>query len=671
MAKPKQKQSFEDKAFQDMKKKLDGIYSRAEKEAQAKLEEYMKKSTELDVKKLELLNAGKITQEEYNKWRASRMMGAESYKRMVAQMSENILNANRTALAYVNDLLPEAYAVGYNEIGSEPLKGISFNLVDRRTVRILTTSKKTLLPYIEVNGKKDERWNTKLLNSEILQGILQGESAKEVAKRLENVFGKNERGWLTNARTALNSAQNKGRFASYERLADDGVDMYKEWICSHDGHTRESHQDMPRGVGGEVVPYDQDFSNGLAYPCDPDGEPEEVYNCRCSMAANIAGFRHKNYSQARLDRENKVAVGNAIFDARMEVEAWQYDDSEWRYPGIWKDEVTLEDYPNKKDSIQAKVDYFEKQMARHPAGSDEYNKFRALRDATLEFATNGKLYWEAKDNLDALMRKMKELDGGAEPWSPFGADAYSQARKDAANWFTKANGWKKAADKEFRAQAGEVWRTSSEDQKDAIYEYTISYSKFNEPLRGIEYGTSKYLGVGNVKFDEIGEWKFGKGEVRKQINAMTDIIDKCALQKDTWFQRGCRLDGMEKFLQVSKSVLNGTEEELKKALLGKTITEYGFMSTSSAKGEGFGGSIIFNIYAPAGTKVMYVEPISYYGNGAKRSWDGRSTQDSFGSEFESIFQQHTDFRITKVTRESKYDTIYVDLDVIGQGKPQR
>ena len=38
------------------------------------------------------------------------------------------------------------------------------------------------------------------------------------------------------------------------------------------------------------------------------------------MTANIKGFKHKNYSRARIDRENKVAVGNEIFDVREDLE---------------------------------------------------------------------------------------------------------------------------------------------------------------------------------------------------------------------------------------------------------------------------------------------------------------------------------------------------------------
>ena len=90
----------------------------------------------------------------------------------------------------------------------------------------------------------------------------------------------------------------------------------------------------------------------------------------------------------------------------------------------------------------------------------------------------------------------------------------------------------------------------------------------------------------------------------------------------------------------------------------------------SAKGQGFSGNILMNIYAPAGTKMMYVEPFSHYG-GHDYNWDGKSKQSHFGGEFETIMQQGTQFRITKIERRGRSGTIYVDLEVINQDKQQR
>ena len=82
------------------------------------------------------------------------------------------------------------------------------------------------------------------------------------------------------------------------------------------------------------------------------------------------------------------------------------------------------------------------------------------------------------------------------------------------------------------------------------------------------------------------------------------------------------------------------------ALVGKTLTDMGFMSCGAAKGTGFGGNIL-NIYCPRGTKMLYI--------------DGRS---AYASENEMLIQRNTRFRVTKV--EKKGSRYYIDIEVIGQ-----
>jgi hypothetical protein len=212
-----------------------------------------------------------------------------------------------------------------------------------------------------------------------------------------------------------------------------------------------------------------------------------------------------------------------------------------------------------------------------------------------------------------------------------------------------------------------VWRKLTDAEKDALYDYTVSYSKFNEPLRGIEYGTSRYLGVGNT---DLNAGYKNNGDA---LNAMTEAINKSGMKEDVWLQRGCRQGGMDKFFGCDMNLLDrGTQKELREELLGKEVTEYGFMSCGSCKGKGFAGSpIILNVYAPKGTKGFYVEPISGFGNGAGRNWNGIDKQSSFGTELETILQQGTKMRITKVERRGKTGTIFMDLEIIDQSTQQR
>lgn len=53
-----------------------------------------------------------------------------------------------------------------------------------------------------------------------------------------------------------------------------------EWITARDGEVRESHQ----AQDGDIVTIGEPFANGLKYPGDMDGPPEEVINCRCVVS---------------------------------------------------------------------------------------------------------------------------------------------------------------------------------------------------------------------------------------------------------------------------------------------------------------------------------------------------------------------------------------------------
>lgn len=215
------------------------------------------------------------------------------YKELTEDTARQLYDINRIANDYVNNRLPEIYAMNYNALKSdvEDIKGYSFSLVDASTVKNLAMSDKTLLPYKVLDEKKDVRWNIRKINNAVLQGILAGDAIPDIANRLQHVTGMNENAAIRNARTAVTSAQNKGRFDSFEKAAEDGMILEKEWLSSDGVRTRDSHKNMPIGVGGEVVAWDEPFSNGLMYPGDPDGEPAEVYNCRCRMKAKILGFK--------------------------------------------------------------------------------------------------------------------------------------------------------------------------------------------------------------------------------------------------------------------------------------------------------------------------------------------------------------------------------------------
>lgn len=278
-----------DREIERMERHLSVIYARAEKELTEKAEKYFAQFEKLDEQKRALVDAGKMTEQEYKLWRQNKIMSGKHWTAMKEQAAQELLNANKTAMAYINDQLPGVYAINYNSAAdgvNGQIKGVSFELVDANTVKNLATSDKTLLPYKYVDGKKDVRWNTQKVNSEIMQGIIQGESIPKMAKRLSNVTEMNRTSAIRNARTTVTSAENKGRMDMLHEACDKGVEMEKIWRATSDSRTRDSHA----ALDGESVGIDDEFDNGLMYPGDPDGDPSEVYNCRCTLVYKVISF---------------------------------------------------------------------------------------------------------------------------------------------------------------------------------------------------------------------------------------------------------------------------------------------------------------------------------------------------------------------------------------------
>ena len=281
-----------DLKLEEMEKRLSAIYSRAEKEIQQTADEYFSKFAKQDEAKRKLLEQGKITEEEYTKWRKGKVMYGKRFAEMKEQCAKQLLNVNKTAMAYINGELPEVYAINYNALEStvNGVGGYSFTLVDADTVRNLAVTDTSLLPYKEIDPAKDIPWNMKKINAETLQGILQGESMDKIAKRMMNVQEMNKTQAIRSARTIVTGAENKGRQDSYARAEADGIVMKREWLATNDSRTRHWHAELD-GVEVDVdEPWVNDFGE-IMFPGDPSADPANTYNCRCSMRAKVIGFK--------------------------------------------------------------------------------------------------------------------------------------------------------------------------------------------------------------------------------------------------------------------------------------------------------------------------------------------------------------------------------------------
>ena len=278
-----------DEMIEGIRRRVSREYLRAYEEAEAKLADYLRRFEAKDRIHAEAVRRGEETEEEYREWRRGQILMGQRWQEMVDTLAEDYRNADRIAASIIDGYLPDAYALNHDygtfqvEQGSKV--DTSYTLYDRATVERLLREQPDLLPRAGIDEAKDLRWNRQHISSAITQGVLQGESMDEVARRIRSVADMDFRASMRTARTAMTSAQNAGRTDAYRRASGMGIRVRKQWLATLDQRTRHSH----RRLDGEVVGLDERFSNGLEYPGDPSGAGSEVYNCRCTLVPDLPG----------------------------------------------------------------------------------------------------------------------------------------------------------------------------------------------------------------------------------------------------------------------------------------------------------------------------------------------------------------------------------------------
>lgn len=294
----------------DLIAEIEKVYGQAHEELQKKADDYLLQFTEMDKKKRKQWEKGEITKQEYQNWRKNKILTGQRWRAMSQTMVDNLANSNGIAASIINGYLPTAYAINGNYmaymIEHETMINTSFTLFNEQAVERLIREKPDLLPKAKIDIPKDTQWNKQNMISAVMQSIIQGESIEDLAKRLASVTDMNETSSVRNARTMITSAQNAGREDQYRRAESMGIKLSKCWIATLDHRTRASHI----ALDGEIIKEGETFSNGLEYPGDMNGDPREVYNCRCRT---IAIFEDQDFS--KFERHSRLG--------EMSYEQWK------------------------------------------------------------------------------------------------------------------------------------------------------------------------------------------------------------------------------------------------------------------------------------------------------------------------------------------------------------
>lgn len=258
------------------------------------IREYFEKFADRDKTEKARLDSGEITEEQYRQWRLAQIGRGKRFEALRDKVAERMTNANAAAVAYVNDATPGIYSLNRNFAAYtiEQVTGdVGFDLWDEQTVKRLVVEQPELMPYYPpkraLKRGIDLAWGKKQITASVTSSILQGKSIKHMADDLQSrIVTMNRDSAIRTARTAVTGAQNAGRMDSYFAAEKMGIKCRKEWMATLDGRTRHSHAMLD----GEVVDNDKKFSNGCRFPGDPQGRPEEIYNCRCTLVSAIEGI---------------------------------------------------------------------------------------------------------------------------------------------------------------------------------------------------------------------------------------------------------------------------------------------------------------------------------------------------------------------------------------------
>lgn len=310
---------YTDKKQGEIERRLRSVYRQAQKEIVEKLDAQTKRMNAQDVVKRAQLEAGKITQQQYNSWLQGQMFTQQQWKNKVDSVTSTLLHANEQANAIIEGERRAVFGENATYTAYDIEKGVGldlgFTLYDSATVTRLLRDQPELLPRREVDGVKDKAWNRKQIANAVTQGIIQGESIPEIADRIaKQTSSTNEKAMIRYARTAMTGAQNAGRVCAMHDAIDKGVKVKKRWEATLDNRTRDAHADLDGQEQDVDDPFDSELGP-IDYPGDPNAEQENVWNCRCTLT-----WTHPEYPMQNVTRHDNV---DGVLIEDMSYNEWQ------------------------------------------------------------------------------------------------------------------------------------------------------------------------------------------------------------------------------------------------------------------------------------------------------------------------------------------------------------
>lgn len=253
------------------------------------------------------------------------------YQRALKTQVQSILeNLQTNEFETISEYLAKSYEGGF--------LGTMYDLHGQNIPLIFPIDQEQVVAAIQHETKLSEPLYTALgkditdlrkkISGEISRGISTGMMYSEIARNVASYAGISKNKAMRIARTEGHRIQERATMDAHVKAKSKGADIVKVWSAALDSRTRDSHRD----VDGEIREVEETFSNGLLYPGDPNGKPEEVINCRCRCNSKARWLLDSAYT--KWSEDAPIVYSDDGTTQFAIIEAKNYEDFKNKYQGL-------------------------------------------------------------------------------------------------------------------------------------------------------------------------------------------------------------------------------------------------------------------------------------------------------------------------------------------------
>lgn len=466
----------------------------------------------------------------------------------------------------------------------------------------------------------------KITRQEISRGIATGASYIDIANSLEK---RSEASFKQAKRIVVTESHRIGEEVQYKTLQkakEKGADIVKQWDSTLDKKTRKTHNELD----GQLREIDQPFkipsTGATAQFPGGFGIASEDVNCRCVSLQRARWALDKSEVDKMVgDLDGMTDDEIQAMADRLGVDKDDLKNAENNYIKAKNYNEFKKKYTKKADSQKAKL-----QSQLDVLEQEEKNFYASIGKTKEEVMLFGSADEQAKmlsynTNILDLQKKLGIQPTKAKPAATPTPTATTTPAQTNSNHDTIMNSAKKFTDSRS-ADAYHIKNNFNQNfwdndltanERNGVVTYTSNfYSQMNRTLRSNAHGLA-------------GE----DSKVKKAIDNCTSALEKTKIKEDVWVYRGMGdADALSAWTGIPKASLS--DKAVQNSLIGTRLTEKAFMSTGTSQASAWSG-INLEVCLPAGSKAMYVDPISHY-----------------KGEYEVLVQRNSTFEVKEVKTDS-------------------